>query len=310
MRPAFLLIVMAVALPLGLAGCDGGHAYRKKGGDWYFHSEPVRAVPGEALTELNSQFAKGRTQAFYQSSAITGADPASFAALGDHYAKDQARVWFCSIRRDGKEYFTVKHPLIQQVAGADPATFQVLSDDYARDKSHVFYRAETFPVKDLASFELLAEGFARDKVSGYYQRTPIPGSDGASFSVIDGHYSKDANHVFYSDLETAAAGEEPRTVVVRDAQPASFMAQKNGYGGDGSHAFYQAKALTTQVDAFRVLDYGYAKTRDQVFYYGEVVPLADPTTFDVLDPVTETATAKDKNATYKDGKRSPIGRGG
>ena len=297
--------LLATVLALALAAC--GEPYHRKDGDWWFHSERMDVPKGEKLVALNGQFARSRTQAYYQSLQLAAADAASFQALGDHHARDHRVVWFCDTHRDSRDYFTTKRFDVAEVEGAHPASFQVLSDgEYGRDDAHVFYRGAIVPVKDPASFELLDRGFARDRVTGYYDRAPVAGSDGPSFAVLGDGYSRDKAQVFFSAMDHHQPGPGvPRSVPVRGALVASFAILKQSYAADTAHAYYDGKALPGSPAGLQVLDFGYAKTPERVFYYGKPVPGADPASFQILETVTETATAADKAATYQDLRRTP-----
>lgn len=300
---------LAIAgLALALAAC--GDPYHRKDGAWWFHSERMEVAGGERLTPLNGQFARSKSQAFYQSSQVTGAEPASFQALGDHYARDRRAVWFCATHRDSRDYFTTKRVDIAEVQGAHPASFQALSDgEYGRDDTHIFYRGEITPVKDPASFALLDPGFARDRLTGYYDRMPIAGSDGASFAVLGDGYSRDRSQIFFSQMDHTRPGPgQPRSTPVRGALVASFQTLKQGYAADTARAYYDGKPLAGSPAGLQVLDFGYARTAERVFHYGQPVPGADPASFHILDPVTETATAGDKAATYQDLRRTPLAK--
>jgi hypothetical protein len=302
------LAASILVLALALAAC--GDPYHRKDGSWWFRSERMDVPRGETLATLNSQFARSRTLAFFQSSRIVGADAASFQALGDHYAKDRRAVWFCATHRDSRDYFTTKRIEIAEVEGAHAAGFQVLSDDeYGRDDAHVFYRGEILPMKDPASFALLDPPYARDRATGYYNRTPVAGSDGSSFVVLGEGYSRDRAQVFFSRMDHTQPGQgQAVSLPVRGAQLASFQVLKQGYAADAARAYHDGRPLAGSPAGLRVLDFGYAKTAERVFYYGQPVPGADAASFHILDPVTETATAADKAATYQDLRRTPLGK--
>lgn len=294
-------------LLLALLGCDGmGHAYKKKAGVWRYGKETVAVAKGETLIALNEWFAKTRNQAYYRAGRIPEADAASFA-LDDHYARDKTQAFWCDTYREGKEYFTVLHTRAFAIPGADPASFRALTGRYAADSRQGYYEGAPFPVRDPASFAPLERNFAHDKVSGYYMRGEIAGSHGPSFIGIDGVFSKDKDQVFFSTMDEGD-GTKPRTPVTTQlpgSLPASFAAFPYDYGKDADHAYYQANALSDDPAAFQILDFGYAKTPGKVFYYGKPLPKADPASFAIFNPVTETATAQDKAATYKDDIRTP-----
>lgn len=299
--------LLATVLALALAACGARDAYHRKDGAWWFHSQRMDVPKGEKLTALNGQFARAETVAFYQYRQVPHADAASFEALGDHYARDRRAVWFCATHRESQDYFTTKRFNIFEVEGAHPASFQALPDaDYGRDEAHVFYRGAIVPVKDPASFELLDAGFARDRATGYFDLAPISGSDGPTFTVLGEGYSKDKAQVFFSRRDHGQPGPGvPVSAPVRGARLTGFTVLKQGYATDPARVYYDGKPLPGSPVGFQVLDFGYAKTSAQVFYYGKPVPGADPASFQILETVTETATAQDKAATYQDLKRTP-----
>ena len=59
-----------------LAGCFGTKDdYQRKDGAWYWRDKVIEGVAaGAKLKQLNRQFAAGGDQAFFQASAIDGAD--------------------------------------------------------------------------------------------------------------------------------------------------------------------------------------------------------------------------------------------
>ena len=253
-----------------------------------------------------SPFAKVDGAWRYHETTIANADPATFAALDDHHAKDKARVFYADTYRDGKEYFSIRHDRIVEIAGADPASFGIMSGGYARDARGVYFEGVRFPVKDLATFELLDYGFARDRVTGYYHQKVVDGSAGPTFAALDTHYAKDVARVYFCDLETDG-GAHPyvvRAVPLRDADPASFRVLENGYAVDRSQVYFRDRILARNVASFTALGRDYGKTPTQVFYRGDPIAGADAATFVLLDPSTDAADARDARATYLLGKRT------
>lgn len=258
-----------------LFGCGEKEApFQQKGGAWHYRELPIE-----------------------------GADPKSFQALNDNYAKDKDRVWYGDTYRKGQEYYLIKHPRLK-VLDADAATFRYLDYDYARDKSSVFYEGVAFSVKDIATFELIDRAYARDRVTGYYYQRPIPGSDGSSFAMLGHGYSKDARHVFYSTLEPRGTEPIRRSIPVKGAKPDSFKVIDDGYAADASQVYYKAEALTQDVATFTVLQLGYAKTGNVVYHQGKAVPGADAASFAMAtERLSEGVDAKDRNTTYRSGEK-------
>ena len=241
----------------------------------------------------------------YDSSLIAEADATTFRVLSAHYAKDARRVYYGDTYRDGRDYFTTRRSRVLVVDQADPSTFTYLKGGYAKDRAHVFFEGVPFPVKDIETFELLDDGFARDRVSGYYHQVVVPDSDGSTFSALDPHHSKDRARVFYSDLEPGTGNKPPirRSFQLKGALVDSFAVKEDGYAADAGQVYFQGKVLTRDAPSFRMLSFGYAKTGTQVFYRGERVSRADAATFETLERPTDTADARDRNATYQQGRK-------
>ena len=260
-----------------LFGCGSSEGpFQQKDGAWYYHDSPIE-----------------------------GADAKSFQVLSKHYAKDKNRVYHGDTYRDGKEYYMIKHNRVKVLEGADPGTFRYLNYDYARDKATVFYEGVAFPVKDVETFELIDRAFARDRLTGYYQQQPIPGSDGSSFMRIDDSYSRDAKQVFYSTLEPRGTNPIRRSTALKGALPESFkVLDVGGYAADAAQVYYRGALVTKDVASFQPLERGYARTATRVYYDGKPVPGADAATFAALEQLTDTADAKDRSGTYKEGRRT------
>jgi hypothetical protein len=241
----------------------------------------------------------------YRELPIEGADAKSFQAINDNYAKDKARVYFGDTYRKGQEYYMIKHSRLRVLDSADPATFRYLNHDYARDKASVFYEGVAFAVKDIETFELIDREYARDRVTAYYHQRPIPGSDGSTFAVIESSYSRDAKQIFYSTLEPRGTDPIRRSTPVKGARLDSFkVLGGGGYAADASQVYYRAALLTKDVASFMLLDGGYAKTANHVYFEGKAVPGADPASFTMVEKFTGAEDAKDRNATYRRGEKT------
>ena len=93
------------------------------------------------------------------------------------------------------------------------------------------------------------------------------------------------------------------TVRIDGAQPGTFVALEYGYAADSARVYHEGKPLTNDPQSFRVLDLGYAVSRDRVYYYGKPIADADPSTFTMLDIMTDSADASDAKARYQQGRR-------
>ena len=268
--------VLLMGLLSFLFGCDRGGAYRKKEGAWHYKDRRLDVAQPSRFTALNDVFATAGAQVFYRDSEVDGADGATFQALDDRYAKDAKRVYYADTYRKGQEYYLIRYNRVTPL-DADPATFRVLGDRYARDTANVWYEGKRFDVRDVASFELLDYGFARDRVTGYYMREPVPGSEGTTFAFVAGNYARDAKHVFWCDLETdgGAHPAEMRAARLPEANAGTFRALEGKYGTDGARVYYRA-ALVKGADAASFVALGFPE---------------------------DSVDARDKAATYYEGRR-------
>ncbi len=291
---------MLLALVSLLFGCDSGGPYARKGGVWRFGKEAMDVPRGEQVTPLNARFARSATRAWYRSSPIPDADAATFAVLDEHYARDSAHAWYAETYRDDQDYYLTQHVRIRRVDGADPGPLKVLADGYAVDGTHAFFEGVGFQVADAATFEPLDGGFARDRAHGYYRRQAIPGSEGAGFKVLGHNFARDSGSVFWAGMGSAGS---PRVGRLAGADAGTFEGLEYDYGKDARRAYFQDAALKTDVSTFQVLDYGYAKSSQAVFYYGAPVTGADPGSFEILKPPTDSASASDRHGLYQEGRR-------
>jgi hypothetical protein len=289
-----------------LFGCDSKGDYRRKGGEWYYKDHKLRMESGGGLTPLNATFARASDHGFYREQRISQSDGATFEALSEHYAKDRARVFYCDTYRKGQEYWAVRYNRVVEIEGADAATFQYLGDDVARDARHVYEAGRRVLVKDVPSFALLDHGFSRDRVTGYYHLYAVPGSDGATFTALAPNYARDGASAFYARLlyPTDSSPERLHSVRIAGADVASFTALDDGYARDARRIYFEGRDIAPASATFEVLRNGYAKSETQVFHRGRAIDGADAATFAVPDIPDADVDARDRSATYYEGKRS------
>lgn len=210
----------------------------------------------------------------YRTASIPQADTASFTALDAHYAKDRLHVYWGDSYRKGQEYYSTRHDRVTVIEGADASSFRLLPYDYARDAASLYYEGRRVAVKDLATFEPLDDGFARDRVTGYYHRNAIPGTDGESFARLDSHHARDQARAYFCGIDYTTSQSQCRPL--QGADPALVQ----------------------------LLDTGYAKTANTVYYRGQRVAGADAATFETPGNLADGADAKDKNGNYQQGRKT------
>ncbi len=208
-----------------------------------------------------------------------------------------------------------------------------LGNPYHWKDGIVRYYSIDMPEADLDSFIYLGEGYARDKNYVYYrgETFELPGVEMDSFEVLGNHYFRDADTVYYKDKKTLI---NPTTVEVfksnlpnasllcslcpfaRDKESlyfagkfipidlVSFEFLEYKYIRDKNGVYYQKfdhednitieKIETADINTFQLLNAGYAKGKDAVYYYGEELTDADSDTFIVFS----WSHGKDANAVY------------
>lgn len=288
-----------------LFGCGSNTPYQKKNGVWYYDDMSVSTKHPSSFTPLNKRFARADDFGFYRGSVVSGSDGKTFVAFNEHYAKDKSTVYYCDTYRKGQEYYTVKYNNIQTIRGADAPSFVYLTGDYAKDKSSAYYEGVGFAVKDVASFEMLDIEFGKDKITAYFHQEEIKGSEGSSFEMLNHHYSKDRHAVYYSEMSRNATvtGPTPINTNIKGALNASFVVYEDGYAADSVNAYFKGKWLCKVKPLFTVLDYGYAKTDNKIFYLGKEVAGADAASFKIADLRSIENDAADKSHSYKEGKK-------
>jgi hypothetical protein len=125
---------------------------------------------------LDYAFARDRTSGYCYLAPVPGSDGPTFAAVDDHYAKDRARAYHCSLETDGGSHAPVA--TVVPLAQAQPATLKSLERGYAADGARVWYRGTLVDDADVASFEVLPVGHgdadARDARGTFVMGKRVP----------------------------------------------------------------------------------------------------------------------------------------
>jgi hypothetical protein len=249
-----VFLLLSIALPVSAFLLFGYprivfNMYRGVGSDGYFAKPNAVYFRGVALDgadprsfvidEVDSAYARDRAHVYYLGEPVSGADAASFAAVGGNAPST-------AYRRDHKRVFY----LGKAVAAADPETFRALEDSaYAQDRAHVFYQGELVRGADAATFVLLDAAFARDKTGLYFLGTAIlPGVDIGSFELLPGaSFARDKHKVYALPSGSFASAHE-----VPGADRATFTPLSRAYAKDVNHVYYpvdQRAAAIPNADA-------------------------------------------------------------
>jgi hypothetical protein len=120
------------------------------------------------------------------------------------------------------------------------------------------------------------QGFATDTEYVYSYGNIVPGADPKTFVLLNSVYEKDKYYAYFGREDIS---------LIPGADPQSFVV-------------FDSELATTSTDLESAALYGwmqdYAKNNNHVYYAGEVIPSADPSTFTLLP----LYYAKDKNNTY------------
>ncbi len=128
--------------------------------------------------------------------------------------------------------------------GADASTFRSVNAWLGRDAKNAFFKSELVEGVDVATLKAEKYPLFRDKNDYYYKTSPMRVADMKTFKVVkwldDSFWAKDAKCAYY----------------------------------DTTHI------VGVDIATFKVKDYCYAVDKDHVFYLGEILPLADPKTYE------------------------------
>ena len=137
-------------------------------------------------------------------------------------------------------------PLSDTLPEADPATFVSVNRWLGHDNSHAYYKNKLIPDVDVESFEAVRYPLSRDKHDYYYESTPLHVSDVESFKTL-----RWFEHDFWAV--------------------------------DSRYAYFDTVRVDgVDLSTFELLDMPIARDKSHVYSLGKVIPLADPSTFEVI----------------------------
>jgi DKNYY family len=172
------LVLGLFCIILLFSGCNTG--YRKVDGKWSYvtwdeangrRMSPLGADDATFKVLNNGEYAKDKSNVYYQGRPIVGTDADTFVLLkGGPYAKDKNHVYL----------------LDTIVVNADPASFKQLEYPYARDKKGIYCGTLPMNVNDMEEFEVIQPGYGyisseknsfieRNKEYSYLKDYPVNG---------------------------------------------------------------------------------------------------------------------------------------
>ncbi len=145
---------------------------------------------------------------------------------------------------------------------------------------------------DHATFTILNRHYAKDKKYAYYHQYFFS-ADAGTFEALDGNFAKDKNRVYFENREIPEA--DPATV--------EFLPREGFLIRDKERVYYQDKLLSRDAAHFAKLGQltGTYKSADVVLVAYNVLPEADPATFDLIDSSASDYYFADKRRVYFNG---------
>ncbi len=218
-----------------------------------------------------------RNQSIYWKSKRLNIDPGDFEELHPHLARAGGRIL-----------------LGAKPVSADAASFKILSEGYAKDNQHAYVILQTKlkPIKsaDAASFEAISETYAYDAKRGYYLGKRMPKCDPDTLTALHPHFATDGEHLFCGhhrmdapeepiDLRSARiispiteALEKPDAILVTET--GVYLSMLGGSRIEGADP--DTIAFLERGDEAWDRKRAYQYDASHVYFYGEVIPDADP----------------------------------
>lgn len=165
----------------------------------------------------------------------------------------------------------------KQVAGADPLSLIALSLDYAKDKNYAYYHETRMPDADARTITPISADYANDKDFIYYHEQLIAGLDKPSFKIFNASYSRDKNFVYVAGRRDTSL-DAATFQILNDF----YAHDKNGFYFLNANQTVKISSLTA-AESLTTMEHGFAKSANSVYYFGQKVEWAHPSSFVVLN---------------------------
>lgn len=190
------------------------------------------------------------------------------------------------------------------LAKADPGSFELLRlplfergpcagrrVEFARDKNNVYYRWQVVKGADPQTYAFIDDHYARDKLAVYSGAKRLT-TRIASFQTL-GAYATDGEKHFYRDVVIAGSGFKLLGGAAQSAR---------GYAVTDSRVYHNGQIIgRADARSFELFKPEVGITRDKrfVFFNDQVIPGADPRTFEQVNGYA----FKDKLGVYTEGQK-------
>ena len=269
--------------------------------------------------------------------------------------------------KDGKVYFNTYRSDIgeeQEISGillkdADVNSFKILSyEDVAYDNSNIYvfgmtkaqnekkydiYNADKSTLVLINNYIILKAGISssyyKDKNAVYYNYMKIKEADSESFTALENGYYKDRKYIYYQGkkLVNSDTTKDFRSIHIEKIHSTcdyeydlyaenngneyyfgeiykgeskydigTYIVLEYGYSKDKNHVYYFGD-ITENIDSetFKLFKYAYFTDKNGVYYMKNLISGSDPETFSLLEyeGIISGNYGKDKNSVYFNGKR-------
>ncbi len=186
---------------------------------------------------------------------------------------------------------TIEHEL----KDADATTFQSIERWLGRDATHVWFKDRLMEGADPGSLKADDYPLCHDKRDYYYQGAPLHVADMNSFDIkkLDDSelWATDSQYIYFDSIR------------IEGGDPATFEYIEHLEAKDHLNVYYYGRVLPDADPATYKSMSIYSKDKSHVWYCGEIVEGADPETFEVESTLEfEKPDAHDKFRSYRRGE--------
>lgn len=259
--------------------------------------KPITGVDLETFKVDPSKyaFATDKNHAYFGEKIISGANPSTFSAIDEDYAKDATHI-FCYEKTLSTDVANFK-----RYVEIDPNMWDT---NIAMDSNSVYYNCDKLPNSDPKTFTIIRTEipeyyshfyYYKDKNQAYSDGLVIQGADPSSFQPIDPLFSKDSGHIFCYETTLTTDVQNFKKYVppehplwpsrfsldsnsvyidctkLENSDSKTFVAFENDQGyeefsKDKNNAYFEAQKLAADATTFKEIGRHYASDNTQVFY--------------------------------------------
>ena len=275
--------------------------YGKDKNNIYYEGEKIEKIDPKSAKIFGSHFVKDEKIVFDadEKKELKDVDTKTLKSVGDYYFKDKNNAYFDMKKIDEK---------------VDLETFVYLDFFYARDKNNLYFYGQKVKgvspnnfefwtslssvpdniIKSGNDFYLVYENNSNEKIYAKKMDFPIDKDTFESFSM---RVYKDKNNFYYYD-ETDDIKKGKTLIKFKneaDIKTLKFLKEKNGeksdeYIKDEKNVYYVdeenveiKKIENADYKTFQVIEYLYAKDKNNVYYQGKKLNNVNPNYFKIVD---------------------------